>query len=140
MLSRLIEALKTKGLNGRGANAKIAKDTGYSAATVSVTFSDESKLTDKFLRAICTTYGINEEWVKTGKGEVFQQTKTYPMNFAINKEKFLEVLGKISGEGTKEEIKIEMPESYRAVTLTGGLVVASSNLVAPTNKNSHLRK
>ena len=72
MLNRLLSALENKGISGRGSASKIAKATGYSAATVSVAFSDDQKLTDKFLRAVCTAYGINEEWVKTGKGEMFK--------------------------------------------------------------------
>lgn len=70
MLDRLLNALETKGLTGRGSFAKIAKDTGYSPASVSVALNGKEPITEKFLRAICITYGFNGEWIKTGNGEM----------------------------------------------------------------------
>ena len=73
MLDRLISALEIKGLTGVGGQASIAAATGYSAATVSTVFNKKSKLTNKFLRSVCSAYGINEEWVRTGEGEMFMK-------------------------------------------------------------------
>ena len=103
MLDRLRKALENKGIVGRGAAAKIAKDTGYSAATVSVAFNDPEKLTERFLRAVCNAYGINEEWVRTGEGEMLVKRPTMTIG-AIDKAKIMEIMQQIvNSDGTKHE-------------------------------------
>lgn len=76
MIERIIQAVESIEIKKRGRNAAVAKATGYSPAMISAVFSGKEPLNDKLLRAICSAYSINEDWVKTGHGPMFGNRKT----------------------------------------------------------------
>jgi transcriptional regulator with XRE-family HTH domain len=73
MLERLLQVLESKGLPEHGRGKLISSATGIDASSVSRVLNGKQKISRAFLKSVCTTYGINEEWVKTGGGEMFAQ-------------------------------------------------------------------
>ena len=71
MVERLLQAIENKGIKKHGRVSRVSEATKYSKAMVSMVFAGEEEMTDKFLRSVCSAYGINEEWVKTGEGDMF---------------------------------------------------------------------
>lgn len=63
------QALK---LSGR----KFAKQLGYDSSTLSLVENGRSAVTDKLLISICAKFNVNEDWLRTGKGEMFLPRKT----------------------------------------------------------------
>jgi hypothetical protein len=41
---------------------------------------------------ICFTYGVNEKWLKTGKGEIFEKGRDFRLEEVINNFKKLDEL------------------------------------------------
>ena len=74
MLTRLLEALETRGFLKRGGKKKIADITRYSQGSVSDFLSDKEPLPDKFLKILCDELRVSGMWVKTGEGEMFSPT------------------------------------------------------------------
>lgn len=58
------QALK---LSGR----KFAMQLGYNPATLSTIENGLSAVTDRLIASICAKFNVNEEWLRTGKGEMF---------------------------------------------------------------------
>lgn len=111
MLDRLKKALEINGLSGRGFFARLAKDTGYSAASMSVAFKN-GEISDKLLRSICTTYGINEDWVRTGQGDMMAKHKII-LRTNDMEQMVREVMEKIAGGGESD-----LPNVVPAKTVT----------------------
>lgn len=75
MIERLLQAIETKGIKKHGRVSRIAEATKYSKGMVSIVLSGGEPLNDKFLRSVCRNFAINEEWVKTGKGDMLLDEK-----------------------------------------------------------------
>jgi transcriptional regulator with XRE-family HTH domain len=66
---RLLDALESAGVNeGPGFCREITVATGYSRSRVSNMLSGNAPLNSRFIKAICTAYGTNEEFILEGKG------------------------------------------------------------------------
>lgn len=76
MIERLAEAIGMIEVKQRGRNAAVARATRYSPAMISAVFSGDEPLSDKLLAAICSAYSINEDWVRTGFGPMFENKQT----------------------------------------------------------------
>ncbi|MBQ6158030.1 MAG: helix-turn-helix transcriptional regulator [Thermoguttaceae bacterium] len=48
-----------------------AKQLGYTHATVSTVENGKSPVTEKMIVSICAKFHVNEQWLRTGNGEMF---------------------------------------------------------------------
>lgn len=52
---------------------KFGEPLGVKHAALSHLENGKNKLTDQMILLICRTYNVNEEWLRTGNGPVFQE-------------------------------------------------------------------
>lgn len=50
---------------------KFGKSLGVGKTAISKIENQENNLTDQMVLSICREYNVNEEWLRTGEGEVF---------------------------------------------------------------------
>ncbi|WP_018659874.1 helix-turn-helix domain-containing protein [Allofustis seminis] len=62
---------ETLGLSGE----KFGESLGVGRMAISQIETGKNNLTDQMLKLICYTYNVNEDWLRTGQGEMFNQTK-----------------------------------------------------------------
>jgi transcriptional regulator with XRE-family HTH domain len=71
MNRRVIEVRKYKGLN----QTDFAKKLGFTQANLSAIELGKIPLTETNIHLLCLTFGVREEWIRTGEGEMFNETK-----------------------------------------------------------------
>lgn len=71
MQNRIKEVRKAAGLS----QAEMAKRLSLSRNFVSLLENGERMPSDRTLNDICETFNVNEEWLRTGAGEMFAQDK-----------------------------------------------------------------
>ena len=64
---RLRAARKALGLN----QEEFGKRVGLAQAALSMIESGNNPITNRNIKLICMTFNINEQWLRTGKGEMF---------------------------------------------------------------------
>ena len=67
MTTRILELRKTLKLSA----TEFGKNIGLKPSSMSDIEHGRSKLTERVIIAICAKYNVNEEWLRTGKGEMF---------------------------------------------------------------------
>lgn len=67
MLNRLKEIRKSVDMN----QTEFAKQLGITQTAYSMIESGRRPLSDKYIKHICTEFGISELWFRTGDGEMF---------------------------------------------------------------------
>lgn len=86
---------KTLKLSGE----KFGEKLGVQRNAISQIETGKNNLSEQMLLAICREYNVNEEWLRTGEGEMFIETK----------ESFLE---NISKQYSLDDLDIKIIESY----------------------------
>ena len=86
---------KTLKLSGE----KFGEKLGVQRNAISQIETGKNNLSEQMLLAICREYNVNEEWLRTGSGEMFIETK----------ESFLE---NISKQYSLDDLDIKIIESY----------------------------
>lgn len=71
MNERIKELRKALGLSGE----KFGEPLGIKRAAVSNIENGRSNLTEQMIIAICSVYNVNEDWLRTGQGSMFNETK-----------------------------------------------------------------
>ena len=71
MNERVKELRKTLGLSGE----KFGESLGTTRFAISQIETGRNNLTDQMVKLICLTYNVNEEWLRTGQGSMFNETK-----------------------------------------------------------------
>lgn len=71
MNERIKELRKALGLSGE----KFGDPLGVTKTAVSLIESGKNNLTDQMIKLICLTYNVNEHWLRTGEGDMFNDTK-----------------------------------------------------------------
>jgi len=66
-LNRLLTALDTRNVPIKGRVKAIADKTGYSSGMVSKVLSGKVDSIDRFVKVVCSEFGICKEWVEEGK-------------------------------------------------------------------------
>lgn len=86
---------KTLKLSGE----KFGEKLGVQRNAISQIETGKNNLSEQMLLAICREYNVNEEWLRTGEGEMFIETK----------ESFL---NNISKQYSLDDLDIKIIESY----------------------------
>ena len=86
---------KTLSLSGE----KFGEKLGVQRNAISQIETGKNNLSEQMLLAICREYNVNEEWLRTGEGEMFIETK----------ESFL---NNISKQYNLDDLDIKIIESY----------------------------
>ena len=95
MNERLKILRKTLKLSGE----KFGEKIGVKRSAISQIETGKNNLSDQIIKSICTVYNVSEEWLRTGEGEMFIETK----------ESFLE---NISKQYSLDDLDIKIIESY----------------------------
>jgi len=69
---RIKELRKKKGLNQRDFSKMLALSEGY----ISGVEINLRKVNDRIIKLIVAEFGVNEEWLRTGNGEMFMEEKS----------------------------------------------------------------
>jgi transcriptional regulator with XRE-family HTH domain len=70
MRDRIREARKALGLN----QEDFARQIGLTQTSLSMLEMGNNKVTDKNVKLICVTFNVNEQWLRTGKGPMFNSS------------------------------------------------------------------
>ena len=60
--------------------AEFAAKLGMKQTGISYMERDGSTVTDQTIKAICLLYNVNEEWLRTGSGEMYAKTDTFSLD------------------------------------------------------------
>jgi len=69
IIDRLIKARTALGLN----QGKFAEKIGLSQSAVSDFENNKKALIDRNIKVICLVFGINEDWLRTGNGDMLKE-------------------------------------------------------------------
>jgi len=98
ILNRIRLIRKTLGLN----QGEFARQIGLTQTALSMIELDKVALTDKNIKLICATFAVDEDWLRTGKGEMFGAQSPY-------EKELLETFGKLTGD--TQEFILEMAKN-----------------------------
>jgi transcriptional regulator with XRE-family HTH domain len=70
MRDRIRKVRKSLGFN----QAKFAKKIGLTQTSLSMIEVGQNTLTDKNIKLICATFNVNENWLRTGEGLMFNSS------------------------------------------------------------------
>ena len=98
ILDRIRLVRKTLGLN----QGEFARRIGLTQTALSMIELEKVALTEKNIKLICTTFSVNENWLRTGKGEMFGPVSPY-------ENELLAVFGKLTPE--TQEFILEMAQN-----------------------------
>jgi len=87
IIDRIRLVRKTLGLN----QIEFARRIGLTQTSMSMIEIEKSALTEKNIKLICTTFAVDETWLRTGKGEMFGPASPY-------EKELLEVFGKLTAD------------------------------------------
>ena len=113
MKDRIIEIRKEKGLS----QEEFAKKINLTRNAISLLENGNRNASDRTIKDICIVFGINEEWLRTGKGEKYEKLtlneeiasftgSLMKQSDDVFKKRLIEVLAKMTPEQWKvlEEI------------------------------------
>ena len=98
ILDRIRLIRKTLGMK----QGDFARRIGLTQTALSMIELDKTTLTEKNIKLICTTFAVNEDWLRTGKGEMFSAESPY-------EKELLETFGKLTAD--TQEFILEMARS-----------------------------
>ena len=81
---------------------EFAERIGLTQTALSMIELGKSVLTEKNIKLICATFGIDEDWLKTGEGEMFGALSPY-------ENELLAVFGKLTAD--TQEFILEMAQN-----------------------------
>ena len=105
---RLREVRKKLNLTQMGFGKKI----GVSDVTISTTESGKTPLTEANIKLICLTFNINEIWLRTGQGTMFNEISS-----SLEESEMLCIFEQLSPEGRK------MAKEYSQFLLNNELAI-----------------
>ena len=95
MKTRIREVRKTLNLTQEQFSSKI----GVKRSAISQIEQGFNQISEQMIKTICLAYNVNEDWLRTGEGNMFVETK----------ESFLE---SVSKQFNLEDLDIKILESY----------------------------
>ena len=85
---RIVKVRKELGLTQQ----KFAEGLKVSKAHAGAMELNTRKIPERIIKMICFTYKVNEKWLKTGKGEMFEKGRDFKLEEVINNFKKLDDL------------------------------------------------
>jgi len=85
---RIVELRKAMSLTQQ----KFAEGLKVSKAHAGAMELGTRKVPDRIIKMICFTYGVNEKWLKTGKGVMFEKGRDFKLEEVISNFKKLDEL------------------------------------------------
>ena len=85
---RISEVRKAFGLTQK----KFAEDLKISQTHASALERNSRTIQGRIIKMICFTYGVNEKWLSTGKGKMFEEGRDIRLEEVINNFKMLDDL------------------------------------------------
>ena len=85
---RIGEVRKALGLTQQ----EFAKNLKISQTHASALERNSRTIQDRIIKMICFTYGVNEKWLKTGKGAMFEEGRDFKLEEVISNFKKLDYL------------------------------------------------
>lgn len=76
MNKRVKEIRKSLGLSGE----KFGEKIGVTKAAISNIEVGSRNVTDQIIKSICREFSVNEEWLRTGEGEMFLKQDTFSLD------------------------------------------------------------
>jgi transcriptional regulator with XRE-family HTH domain len=98
ILDRIRLVRKTLGLN----QEEFAQRIGLTQTALSMIELEKVVLTEKNIKLICATFAVGENWLRTGKGEMFGPASPY-------EKELLAVFGKLTPD--TQEFILEMAQN-----------------------------
>ena len=98
VLDRIRLVRKTLGLK----QGEFALRIGLTQTALSMIELEKVALTEKNIKLICATFAVDEEWLRTGKGEMFGSISPY-------EKELLTVFGKLTSD--TQEFILEMAQN-----------------------------
>ena len=98
ILNRIRLVRKNLGLN----QGEFARQIGLTQTALSMIELDKVALTDKNIKLICATFAVDEDWLRTGKGEMFGAESPY-------EKELLETFNKLTAD--TQEFILEMAKN-----------------------------
>ena len=95
MNERVKELRKALGLSGE----KFGESLGVKSPAIYKLENGTTKLTDQMIKLICLTYNVNEEWLRTGQGSMFNETKD-------------EFLAELKRQHNLSDFQVELVKTY----------------------------
>lgn len=80
MNERVKQLRQALGLSGE----KFGEPLGVGRTAISLIESGKNNLTDQMIKLICLVYHVNEDWLRTGEGEMFVSTTQIPLDELIS--------------------------------------------------------
>ena len=110
-LDRLLVALKEVGVEQGARNRTVAEKTGYSEKTVGNLLSGHAAITDRFIWAVGTAFGINSTWITLGSEPILTESLPIPVTGKQMSPEDMErvdreAFGLVSDERKKDESAI----------------------------------
>ena len=65
--------------------AKFAEMIGLKATAIGLYESGDRNITEQTIMLLCSIFNVNEEWLRTGEGEMFKQEKEHSLNEFLKK-------------------------------------------------------
>jgi transcriptional regulator with XRE-family HTH domain len=90
---------------------EFAARLGMKGTALSMIEVGDNSLTEKNIRLICMTFNVNEEWLRTGKGEMFA--------LSPYEEEYIEIFHNL------------LPDSQQGLLKLAKKLLASQNKIAP---------
>ena len=91
MYERICLVRKTLKMN-QGA---FASAIGFAQSTIAMIEVGKREISDRHIKAICSQFQINEDWLRTGEGSMFVQTKDDYINQLAQRYKGSDLLKKV---------------------------------------------
>ncbi|MCL2190900.1 MAG: helix-turn-helix domain-containing protein [Treponema sp.] len=85
---RIVAVRKALGLTQQ----KFAENLKISQTNASALERNPRGIPDRTIKMICLTYGVNENWLKTGKGDMFEKDRDFKLEEVIGNFKKLDDL------------------------------------------------
>jgi transcriptional regulator with XRE-family HTH domain len=98
ILDRIRQIRKTLGLK----QGEFAQRIGLTQTALSMIELERVALTEKNIKLICATFAVDENWLRTGKGEMFGPASPY-------EKELISVFGKLTAD--TQEFILEMAQN-----------------------------
>lgn len=91
MYERICLVRKTLKMN----QGTFASAIGFAQSTIAMIEVGKREISDRHIKAICSQFQINEDWLRTGEGSMFVQTKDDYINQLVQRYKGSDLLKKV---------------------------------------------